>query len=101
MRLMFSSKTVEFTDQLKLFFQTKLLRLKKFSSLGIQNVQVVIDRVKRKGSTTSDASVEVIAEVKGRKFAFKEVGGNVYQAFYRVYAKIESMFGREVGKRKR
>lgn len=100
MFILFSSKTVELTDKLKMFLQKKLLRLKKFSSLGVSGVSVIVDRVKRKGKTTSEASVEIIADIKGKKFAFSEVGENVYQAFYRVYGKLDG-FIRKQAKRKK
>lgn len=98
MFILFSSKTVELTERLKSFLMKKLLRLKKFSSSGIRGVNVVIDRVKRKGRTTSAASVELIADIRGRKFAFSEVGENVYQAFYRVYGKLDQFVRKELKK---
>ena len=101
MNIMLSSKTVELTEQVKQFFREKLARLQKFPSLGVRNVEVVVDRVKRKGRNTSDATVEVITEVKGRRIAFKEIGANLYQAFFRVYSKVEEKFRREDGERKR
>ena len=101
MNIMLSSKTVELTEQVKQFFRKKLARLQKFPSLGVRKVEVVVDRVKRKGRNTSDATVEVITEVKGRRFAFKEIGSNLYQAFFRVYSKLEEKFRREDGERKR
>lgn len=89
------------TEKLKQFLVQKLDRLSKYPSLGIQQLQVIIDRVKRNGRTTSSAQVEVIAEVKGRRYAFREIGDNIYQAFYRVYEKIEKTFRREARERKR
>jgi len=100
MNIMFSSKTFEMTEKLKQFLMEKLGRLSKYPSLGIQQLQVIIDRVKRNGRTTSSAQVEVIAEVKGRRYAFREIGDNIYQAFYRVYEKIEKTFRREAQERK-
>ncbi len=101
MFILFSSKTVELTDKFKKFLETKLSRLKKFSSLGIRNVNVIVDRVKRKNSASSDAKVEIIADIKGKTFAFQEVGGNVYQAFYRVYERLDQFIRKESKKRKR
>lgn len=100
MQIMMSSKTVELTDRLKAFVDGKLARLKKYPSLGIQQIEVVVDRVKRNGRTTSDAAIEVIAQIKGRRFAFKETAANVYQAFYRVYEKAEKKLRRELRGRK-
>lgn len=98
---MFSSKTVEMTGKLKSFVLKKLQRLSKFPALGIEHLQVVIDRVKRGSRSTSEAQVEVIAKIKGCRYAFKEIGANVYQAFYRVYTKVEEKLRRENGGRKR
>lgn len=94
MQIMFSSKTVELTDKVKSFIVEKMERLHKFSSLGINQLQVVVDRVKRNGKSTSQAQVEVVAQLKGARFAFKEVGDNLYQAFYKVFAKVEQKLER-------
>jgi ribosome-associated translation inhibitor RaiA len=63
MQIMFSSKTFELTDKVKSFVLEKVERLQKFPSLGINQLQVVIDRVKRGGKTTSEAQVEVVAQL--------------------------------------
>lgn len=94
MEIRFSSKTVELTGKLQKFLTKKLLRLQKFSSLGIRSLSVIVDRVKRKSGSTSQASVELIAEIKGKRAAFKEIGENMYQAFYRVYEKAETVMRR-------
>ncbi len=96
MQISFSSKTFTLTDTVKRFIQTKLERLGKFSSLGIDRLSVIVGRVKRGASTTHAAEIEVIAEVRGKHYAFKEIGDNLYQAFYRVYEKIEKKFRREI-----
>lgn len=101
MHIMFSSKTVEMTGKLKSFVLKKLQRLSKFPALGIEHLQVVIDRVKRGSRSTSEAQVEVIAKIKGNRYAFKEIGANVYQAFYRVYTKVEQKLGKEKQVRER
>lgn len=101
MRIMFSSKTFELTDKVKSFVLEKVERLQKFPSLGINQLQVVIDRVKRGGKTTSEAQVEVVAQLKGARYAFKEVGDNLYQAFYRVFNKVEKKFVREKEERRK
>lgn len=100
MQVMFSSKTAELTDKVKLFLLTKLERLQKFQALGIQNFQVIVDRVKRGGRTTSEAQIEVIAQLKSGRYAFKEVGENFYQAFYRLYEKMEKKLRREKRERR-
>ena len=99
MQIQFSSKTFELTDSVKEFLQKKLAKLQKYSKLGVSNIQVVIDRVKRGKRTTSDAKVEVVAQMKGKRLAFKEVGSNLYQAFYRVYEKMENKFRKSVVKK--
>jgi ribosomal subunit interface protein len=101
MQIMFSSKTVELTDKVKGFLLEKLDRLKKFPSLGLEQIQIVVDRVKRHGKTTSEAEVEVVAQMRGHRFAFKEVGENLYQAFYKVYEKMERRLSREKFERKK
>lgn len=90
-----SSKTVKVTEDLASFFVAKMKRLEKYSRLGIAKVGVVVDRVKRGKSTTSDATVEVLADVRGKTVAAKDVGNNVYQAFFRAYEKLEKMLRRE------
>jgi ribosomal subunit interface protein len=95
MQISFSSKTVQLTDEVKLFVQRKLQRLNRFASLHIDQFQVVVDRVKRGGKNTSEAQVEVVAEVQGKHFAFKEVGANLYQALYKTFNKVEKKLGRE------
>jgi ribosomal subunit interface protein len=95
MRILFSSKTFEMTGKMKQFVQKKFERLGKFSRLGIEQLQVIVDRVKRGGRTTSQAQVEVVAKIRGAQFAFREIGDNAYQAFYRVYEKIEKKMRRE------
>lgn len=100
MQFVFSSKTVELTDKVKSFMLEKVERLQKFSSLGLNQLHIVIDRVKRGGKTTSEAQVEVVAQVKGARFAFKEVGDNLYQAFYRVFHKVEQKLGKVKGERR-
>jgi len=94
MQIQFSSKTFELTDSIKEFLQKKISKLQKFSKHGLNSVQVVIDRVKRGKKTTSDAEVEVIAQVKGKRFAFREVGENLYKAVYRVIEKVENKMGK-------
>lgn len=101
MQISYSSKTFTLTDSVKRFIQTKLERLSKFSSLGISRLSVVVDRVKRGAKTTSETQIEVVAEVRGRHFAFKEIGDNLYQAFYRVYDKVEKKLRREIRVKKR
>ena len=98
MRIIFSSKTAHVTDAVKDFLQRKVERLVKFSSLGVEYVQIVIDRVKRGGKHTSAAKVELIANIRGKKLAFTEIGDNMYQAFFRAYAKIESKLARVASK---
>lgn len=95
MQISFSSKTFTLTKSVKQFIQRKLERLNKFSSLGIEQLQVIVDRVKRNGKNSSEAQIEVVAKVKGKHFAFKEIGDNLYQAFYRTYEKVEKKFRRE------
>ncbi|HZZ98362.1 MAG TPA: ribosome-associated translation inhibitor RaiA [Candidatus Saccharimonadia bacterium] len=95
MQISFSSKTVQLTDEVKLLAQTKLERLGKFTSLKIEQFQVIVDRVKRGAKTTSEAQVEVIAKIKGKQFAFKEVGENLHQALYRALDKVEEKLGKE------
>lgn len=101
MRIMFSSKTVELTDRAKAFLEEKIDKLKKFPSLGIDQLQVIVDRVKRGGRNTSEAQVEVITQLKGARYAFKEVGDNLYQAFYRVFNRVEQKLGKEKAERGR
>jgi ribosome-associated translation inhibitor RaiA len=39
--------------------------------------------------------------MRGHRFAFKEVGENLYQAFYKVYEKMERRLSREKFERKK
>ncbi|MBI5151009.1 MAG: HPF/RaiA family ribosome-associated protein [Candidatus Pacebacteria bacterium] len=98
---MFSSKTAAITDKVRQFIEKKLMGLQKFSSLGVEQLQVVIDRVKRGGRNSSEAQIEVVAQLKGARYAFKEVGDNLFQVFFRVYRKIEEKLGREKAERKK
>lgn len=101
MRIMFSSKTAAITETVRQFIEKKLMGLQKFSSLGVEQLQVVIDRVKRGGRNSSEAQIEVVAQLRGARYAFKEVGDNLFQVFFRVYRKIEEKLGREKEERKK
>lgn len=100
MQISFSSKTFTLTEKVKRFTQAKLERFDKFSSLGIQQLQVIVDRVKRGGRTTHAAEVELVAKIKGKHFVFKEIGENLYQALYRTFEKAEKKLRREARLRK-
>lgn len=101
MRIMFSSKTAAITGTVRQCIEKKLMGLQKFSSLGVEQLQVVIDRVKRGGRNSSEAQIEVVAQLRGARYAFKEVGDNLFQVFFRVYRKIEEKLGREKEERKK
>ncbi len=97
MNIIFSSKTEEYTAKLKSFIQQKLKRLQKFPALGLYHLEVIVDRVKRHGKTTSDTQIEIIADVKGKRLAFREIGSNIYQTFFRLYERVEKTLRRKNG----
>lgn len=100
MNLMFTSKTYELTTELKDFFTTKLVRLEKFSSLQLENVEVLVDKVKRHGRATSETKVELQLKLAGERINFIEEGQNIKQAFFNVYEKMEHRLSKELDTKK-
>ncbi|KKT31906.1 MAG: hypothetical protein UW18_C0002G0100 [Microgenomates group bacterium GW2011_GWF1_44_10] len=60
----------------------------------MQRIEVIVSRAQRKKSSTSEVVVELVADVQHKRVAFKEMGQNLYQSFYRVFEKVESAVAR-------
>ena len=75
-------------------FGEELEKLQKISQSSKQRIEVIVSRAQRKKSSTSEVVVELVADVQHKRVAFKEMGQNLYQSFYRVFEKVESAVAR-------
>ena len=94
MKILLTSKTVELSNRLKEGVIRKFSKLNKFASVHIETISVVIDRVKRRSKTSSDAKVEVQVTANGRRYGFSTVGQTLQGSLAKVYERVEKVLRR-------
>lgn len=94
MQITLSSKTSEPSQWLKDLVRRKLSKLEKFGSGQIEELVVVVDRVKRGHSRNTDAQLEIQMFASGKRYAFKEVGPNIPLVLACVSEQIEKVLRR-------
>lgn len=97
MQIIFSSRDLPFTDQIKQLVTSRLLALGKFSS-SLSNIRVVLDVERNKRGVSQDAVVELIGDIKGKRLAVRETGATFYKAFFGALKKMKTRVRREVEK---
>lgn len=90
MKIIFASRDLPFTEQIKEFITNRLSKLQKYSS-SLSNIQVILDVDRNKRGTTQDAIVELIGNLKGRRITVRESAETFYKAFFGATAKMKRL----------
>jgi ribosomal subunit interface protein len=72
-----------------------LAKLKKYTSLGLSNVNVNLDLDKSRKGSGEDAVVELVSDMRQKKVAVRETDKTFFKAFFTAVSKLERIVSKE------